>query len=83
MNRAILLIRSVSPLRGPGGILIELPVEEGGPLPVQVSDARFSGDPKLTEARPGGVVVRARQTLERVLDQNAVLRPHPRVSGRQ
>ncbi|MGH4022089.1 MAG: CU044_2847 family protein [Pseudonocardiaceae bacterium] len=49
--------------------LIEVPVEGGGCLLVQVSDAGLPGDLELAAARPGEVVARARQTLEQALDQ--------------
>jgi hypothetical protein len=49
--------------------LIEVPVEGGGRLLVQVSDAELPGDLKLDSARPGEVAARARQSLEQALDQ--------------
>lgn len=49
--------------------LIEVPVEGGGRLLVQVSDAELPGDLQLASARPGEVVTRARQSLEQALDQ--------------
>jgi len=49
--------------------LIEVPVEGGGRLLVQVSDAELPGDLQLAAARPGEVVARARQSLEQALDQ--------------
>jgi NTP-dependent ternary system trypsin peptidase co-occuring protein len=49
--------------------LIEVPVEGGGHLLVQVSDAELPGDLQLAAARPGEVVARARQSLEQALDQ--------------
>jgi len=48
--------------------LIEVPVEGGGRLLVQVSDAELPGDLQLAAARPGEVVARARQSLEQSLD---------------
>jgi hypothetical protein len=49
--------------------LIEVPVEGGGRLLVQVSDAELPGDLQLASARPGEVAARARQSLEQALDQ--------------
>lgn len=49
--------------------LIEVPVEGGGRLLVQASDAELPGDLQLASARPGEVVARARQSLEQALDQ--------------
>ncbi len=49
--------------------LIEVPVEGGGRLMVQVSAAELPGDLELAGARPGEVVARARQSLEQALDQ--------------
>ncbi|MGH3908828.1 MAG: CU044_2847 family protein [Pseudonocardiaceae bacterium] len=49
--------------------VIEVPVEGGGRLLVQASDADLPADLELAAARPGEVVARARQTLEQVLDQ--------------
>jgi hypothetical protein len=49
--------------------LIEVPVEGGGRLLVQASDAELPEDLQLAAARPGQVVARARQTLEQALDQ--------------
>ena len=49
--------------------LIEVPVEGGGRLLVQVSDAELPGDLQLASARLGEVVARARQSLEQALDQ--------------
>ncbi len=49
--------------------LIEVPVEGGGRLLVQVSDAELPGDLQLASARPGEVVARARKSLEQALDQ--------------
>lgn len=48
--------------------LIEVPVESGGRLVVQVPDAQLPAELQLA-ARPGEVVTRARQTLEQALDQ--------------
>jgi hypothetical protein len=48
--------------------LIEVPVEGGGRLLVQVSDAELPGDLQLASMRPGEVVARARQSLEQSLD---------------
>jgi Trypsin-co-occurring domain 1 len=48
--------------------LIEVPVEGGGRLVVQVSGTELPGDLQLA-ARPGEVVARARQSLEQALDQ--------------
>ena len=49
--------------------LIEVPVEGGGRLVVQVSAAELPGDLELAGVRPGEVVARARQSLEQALDQ--------------
>lgn len=49
--------------------LIEVPVDGGGRLLVQASDAELPGELQLASARPGEVVARARQSLEQVLDQ--------------
>lgn len=49
--------------------LIEVPVESGGRLLVQVSDADLPGDLQLASARLGEVIARARQSLEQALDQ--------------
>ncbi len=49
--------------------LIEVPVEGGGRLVVQVSAAELPGDLELAGAHPGEVVARARQSLEQALDQ--------------
>jgi hypothetical protein len=49
--------------------LIEVPVDGGGRLVVQVSDAELPGDLQLAAARPGEVVARAGQSLEQALDQ--------------
>jgi surfactin synthase thioesterase subunit len=49
--------------------LIEVPVEGGGRLLVQASDAELPGDLQLASVRPGEVVARARQSLEQALDQ--------------
>jgi hypothetical protein len=49
--------------------LIEVPVEGGGCLLVQVSDAELPGALELASARPGEVVARARKSLEQALDQ--------------
>jgi hypothetical protein len=48
--------------------LIEVPVEGGGRLLVQVSAAELPGDLELASARLGEVVARARQSLEQSLD---------------
>lgn len=48
--------------------LIEVPVEGGGRLVVQVSGEELPGDLQLA-ARPGEVVARAWQSLEQALDQ--------------
>ncbi|MGH3915948.1 MAG: CU044_2847 family protein [Pseudonocardiaceae bacterium] len=49
--------------------LIEVPVEGGGRLLVQVSDAEFPGELQLASPRPGELVAKAGQTLEQALDQ--------------
>ncbi len=49
--------------------LIEVPVEGGGRLMVEVSAAELPGDLELAGARPGEVVARARESLEQALDQ--------------
>ncbi|MGQ0775312.1 MAG: CU044_2847 family protein [Pseudonocardiales bacterium] len=49
--------------------LIEVPVEAGGRLLVQVSDLELPGDLQLASTRPGEVITKARQTLEQALDQ--------------
>ncbi len=54
--------------RGYGVYLIEVPVEGGGRLLVQVSDTELPGELQLASARPGEVVARARQSLEQALD---------------
>ena len=48
---------------------LEVPVEGGGRLLVEVSAAELPNDLELAGARPGEVVARARQTLEQALDQ--------------
>lgn len=48
---------------------LEVPVEGGGRLLVEVPAAELPGDLELAGARPGEVVARARQTLEQALDQ--------------
>jgi hypothetical protein len=48
--------------------LIEVPVEGGGRLVVEVSAADLPGDLQLA-ARPGEVVMRARQSLEQSLEE--------------
>ena len=48
--------------------LIEVPVEGGGRLVVQVTDAELPGELQLA-ARPGEVIAKARQSLEQALDQ--------------
>ena len=48
--------------------LIDVPVEGGGQLLVEASDADLPADLVLA-ARPGEVVARAGQTLEQALDQ--------------
>ncbi|MGH4007771.1 MAG: CU044_2847 family protein [Pseudonocardiaceae bacterium] len=48
--------------------LIEVPVDGGGRLLVQVSEAGLPGELQLASARPGEVVARARQSLEQSLD---------------
>jgi len=50
-------------------VYLEVPVEGGGRLLVEVSAAELPGDLELAGARPGEVVARARQTLEQALDQ--------------
>jgi len=62
-------IRSVIEVEGARVYLIEVPVEAGGRLLVQVSDTELPGDLQLASPRPGEVVARARQTLEQALDQ--------------
>ncbi len=49
--------------------LIEVPIEGGGCLLVQVTDADLPRDLDLASTRPSEVVARARQTLEQSLDQ--------------
>ena len=49
--------------------LIEVPVDGGGRLLVQASDAELPGDLQLAAVRPGEVVARARQSLEQALDE--------------
>lgn len=48
--------------------LVEVPVE-GGILFVEAGSAELPGDLELAARRPGEVVARASQTLERSLDQ--------------
>jgi hypothetical protein len=57
------------PAKGDTVYLIQVPVEGGGRLLVQASDAELPGDLQLAAARPGEVVARARQSLEQALDQ--------------
>jgi hypothetical protein len=49
--------------------LIEVPVDGGGRLLVQASDAELPGDLQLAAVRPGEVVARARQSLEQALEE--------------
>ena len=49
--------------------LIEVPVEGGGRLLVQVSEQELPGDLQLASARRGEVIAQARQSLEHALDQ--------------
>ena len=49
--------------------VIEVPVEAGGQLRVQVTTADLPDDLELAAARPNGVLARTQQTLEQALDQ--------------
>lgn len=49
--------------------LVEIPVEGGGQLRVQASDKDLSGALDLAAARRGEVVARAKESLERALDE--------------
>lgn len=49
--------------------LVEVPVEAGGRLVVEASSADLSADLELASFRPGDVVARVSEPLERVLDQ--------------
>ncbi len=49
--------------------LLEVPVEGGGRLLVQVSDTELPDNLVLASARPGEVVARAGKSLEHALDQ--------------
>jgi len=49
--------------------LIDVPVEGGGQLLVEAADWQLPGGLELAAARPGEVVARARESLERSLDQ--------------
>ncbi|HZN18538.1 MAG TPA: CU044_2847 family protein [Micromonosporaceae bacterium] len=52
--------------------LLDVPVEGGGRLLVQVSEEELPGGLELAALRPGEVVARVEQSLEQALDQ---LRP--------
>lgn len=52
--------------------LVEMPVEGGGRLLVEAGTAELPADLELASLRPGAVVTRARESLEKSLDQ---LRP--------
>ena len=54
------------------GYLMEVPVEAGGRLVVEVSDDELPGSLELAAPRPGEVVARAAASLEDALDS---LRP--------
>jgi len=51
------------------GYLIEVPVQGGGQLRVQVGEEDLPGGLQLASLRPGEVVARASESLERALDQ--------------
>jgi NTP-dependent ternary system trypsin peptidase co-occuring protein len=55
-------------LGGQVSYLIDVPVEGGGRLLVGAAGWQLAGEPELA-ARPGEIVTRARESLERSLDQ--------------
>ncbi|MGH8921775.1 MAG: CU044_2847 family protein, partial [Actinomycetes bacterium] len=68
-HKVIHSIRCVSGVEGARVYLIEVPVEGGGRLLVQVSDTEFPGELQLASPRSGELVAKAGQTLEQALDQ--------------
>jgi hypothetical protein len=49
--------------------LVDVPVDGGGRLLVEASEAEVPGELELATARPGEIVARARESLEQSLDE--------------